>query len=46
MWKKAYLTRTYRKKTLASVYGALIPAKMRFFIQTKKSALMRVFAKH
>lgn len=30
LWKKAYLTRTYRKKTLQSFYGALVPAKIRF----------------
>lgn len=30
LWKKAYLTRTYRKKTLQSFYGALVPAKLRF----------------
>ncbi len=29
-WKKAYFTKTYRKKTLASVYGALVPAKWRY----------------
>lgn len=33
LWKKTYLTRTYRKKTLASVYGAFVPAKLRFAIQ-------------
>lgn len=32
LWKKAYLTRTYRKKTLQSFYGALVPAKIRFMI--------------
>lgn len=30
LWKKAYLTKTYRKKTLQSFYGALVPAKLRF----------------
>ena len=30
LWKKAYLTRTYRRKTLQSFYGALVPAKLRF----------------
>ena len=28
-WKKAYLTKTYRKKTVASFYGALVPQKIR-----------------
>lgn len=32
LWKKAYLTRTYRKKTLQSFYGALVPAKIRFML--------------
>lgn len=31
-WKKAYFTRTYRKKTLASIYGAFVPAKLRFWL--------------
>lgn len=32
VWKKTYLTKTYRKKTLASIYGAFVPAKVRFTI--------------
>ena len=36
LWKKAYLSRTYRKKTIASVYGAFVPAKIRFAIQKRK----------
>jgi len=36
LWKKAYLSKTYRKKTLASVYGAFVPAKIRFAIQRRK----------
>ena len=32
LWKKAYLTKTYRRKTLQSFYGALVPAKLRFAI--------------
>lgn len=36
LWKKAYLTKTYRKKTLASIYGALVPAKIRFALQRYK----------
>ncbi len=36
LWRKAYLTKTYRKKTLQSFYGALVPAKIRFAIQKLK----------
>lgn len=35
-WKKAYLSSTYRKKTLASIYGAIVPAKFRFALQKIK----------
>ena len=30
LWKKAYLSKTYRKKTLRSFYGAFVPQKIRF----------------
>lgn len=36
LWKKTYFTRTYRRKTLASVYGAVVPAKIRFLLHKKK----------
>lgn len=36
LWKKVYFSRTYRKKVIASVYGAFVPAKIRFFIQKVK----------
>ncbi|MDE5993893.1 MAG: Coenzyme F420 hydrogenase/dehydrogenase, beta subunit C-terminal domain [Oscillospiraceae bacterium] len=39
LWKKAYLTKTYKKKTLASIYGAFVPAKIRFFIQKIKKKI-------
>lgn len=29
LWKKTYLTRTYRRKTLASIYGAFVPQQIR-----------------
>ena len=29
LWRKAYFSRTYRRKTLASIYGAFIPEKIR-----------------
>ncbi len=32
VWKKAYLSKTYRRKTAASFYGAFVPAKIRFSI--------------
>lgn len=36
IWKKTYFTKTYRKKTLASIYGAFVPAKIRFALHKKK----------
>jgi coenzyme F420-reducing hydrogenase beta subunit len=33
LWKKTYLGKTHRKKILASIYGAFVPAKIRFFIR-------------
>ena len=36
LWKKTYFTKTYRKKTLASIYGAFVPAKIRFALHRKK----------
>lgn len=33
-WKYTYFSRTYSKKALASVYGAFVPAKVRFALQT------------
>ena len=30
LWKKAYLSKTYRRKTLASIYGAFVPPKIRY----------------
>ena len=41
LWKKAYFSRTYRRKTLASVYGAFVPAKIRFGIQKRKNKKRR-----
>ena len=32
IWRKTYFTKTYRKKSMASLYGALVPAKFRFFV--------------
>ena len=36
LWRKAYLSKTYRRKTLASIYGAFVPAKIRFALHRKK----------
>lgn len=36
LWKKAYLSRTYRRKTLSSFYGALVPARIRFALHGAK----------
>lgn len=32
LWKKVYLSKSCRKKTIVSIYGALVPAKIRFII--------------
>ena len=32
LWKKTYLTRTYRRKTLVSMYGAFVPQRIRMKI--------------
>ncbi len=37
LWKKAYLTKTYKRKTLASIYGAFVPEKVRLFINSIKN---------
>ncbi len=36
LWKKAYLTKTYRRKTMASIYGALVPKDIRYLRHRKK----------
>lgn len=36
LWKKTYFTRSYRRKTMVSVYGAVVPAKIRFAVHRKK----------
>ncbi len=36
LWKKTYFTKTYRRKTLASIYGALVPAKIRYALHRRK----------
>lgn len=33
IWRKTYMTRTYRKKTIVSFYGAFVPKKIRKYIQ-------------
>lgn len=33
-WRKTYLTKTYQKKTLKSIYGAFVPEKFRIWIHT------------
>ena len=35
LWRKAYLSKTYRRKTLASIYGAIVPAKIRYALHRK-----------
>lgn len=37
LWKRTYMTKTYRRKTIASIYGAFVPAGLRFFIQGLKN---------
>ena len=36
LWLKTYFTKTYRKKVLASIYGAFVPEKIRLKIHTIK----------
>ena len=36
LWKRTYFTKTYRRKTLASIYSAIIPAKIRFALHKIK----------
>lgn len=35
LWKNTYITKSYRKKTLASLYGAFIPEKIRMLRHRK-----------
>ncbi len=39
LWKKTYLSKSCRKNTLVSIYGAFVPAKIRFFIHRKRKNL-------
>lgn len=34
LWKKTYLSRSYRRKTLASIYGAFVPEKIRLWLHS------------
>ena len=34
LWKKAYLSKSYRKKTMASIYGAFVPEKIRLLLHS------------
>ena len=34
LWKKAYLSKSYRGKTLASIYGAFVPEKIRLWLHS------------
>lgn len=34
LWKKAYLSKSYRRKTLASIYGAIVPERIRLLIHS------------
>lgn len=36
IWKRTYLTKTYRRKTAASVYGALVPQRVRMYLHSIK----------
>lgn len=35
LWKKAYFSKSYRRKTLASIYGAFVPEKIRMIRHRK-----------
>lgn len=41
LWKKAYLSKSYRRKTLASIYGAFVPENIRIMIHIVASRLSR-----
>ena len=41
LWKKAYLSKSYRRKTLASIYGAFVPENIRIMLHTLLSRLNR-----
>lgn len=32
LWRRVYFTKTYRLKTLKTIYGAFVPAKLRFLL--------------
>jgi len=32
LWKRTYFTKTYRRKTLSSIYGAIVPAGIRYWL--------------
>lgn len=34
LWKKSYFSKSYRKKTLASIYGAFVPEKIRLWFHS------------
>lgn len=39
LWKKTYFTKSYRRKTLASIYGAILPEKIRIWLHVAVSRL-------
>lgn len=41
LWKKAYFSKSYRRKTLASIYGAFVPENIRIMIHIVASRLSR-----
>ena len=41
LWKKAYLSKSYRRKTLASIYGAFVPVNIRIMLHIVASRLSR-----
>lgn len=41
LWKKSYLSKSYRRKTLASIYGAFVPENIRIMLHIVASRLSR-----
>lgn len=41
LWKKSYLSKSYRRKTLASIYGAFVPVNIRIMLHIVPSRLSR-----
>lgn len=41
VWKRVYLSKTYRKKVIKSIYGAIVPKKLRMIRQSLRMKINR-----